>query len=126
MKLALIFLLAILLTSCTTKPATPKEDLNGTWKYVGSPNMEATFVDGVISIYWVSEDGKSIYWVGSCPKTVDSDKFSWISDRDASKTDSALLASTDNTKEFLYKDGVISYELTIMGMTTTIELRKEN
>jgi len=37
----------------------------------------------------------------------------------------ALLASSDDTKEFTYKDGVISYEASAMGTTKKVELTKK-
>lgn len=37
----------------------------------------------------------------------------------------ALLASGDDTKDFTFKDGVISYEASAMGTTTTVKLEKQ-
>ena len=36
-----------------------------------------------------------------------------------------MLASSDDTKEFTYKDGVISYEASAMGSTKTVKLEKK-
>ena len=41
------------------------------------------------------------------------------------KTGMALLASSDDTKEFTYKDGVISYEASAMGTTKKVELTQK-
>lgn len=37
----------------------------------------------------------------------------------------ALLASTDDSKDFSYSNGKISYQVSAMGTTTTLELTKE-
>lgn len=112
----------------------PKEplDLTGEWTQ-SNPNSEdtwheATIKDGAIEIYWVSDDGdtKSLYWAGTYKAPTDAvDEYNWTSENDKEKTDSALLASGDDTKDFAYKDGVISYEASAMGTTTTIKLEKK-
>jgi len=44
---------------------------------------------------------------------------------DHSKTEGALLASSDDTKTITYQNGVLSYEASAMGTTTTIKLKKQ-
>ena len=44
---------------------------------------------------------------------------------DTEKTDSALLASGDETKTFTYSDGQITYDVTAMGITETVKLEKQ-
>ncbi len=106
--------------------------LDGKWKQSNSSSedtyMEATIEDDVITINWVMDNGKteSIYWVGSFPKpdTTD-DSYDFTSERDKEKTESALLASMDDTKDFSYSNGVLSYKASMMGTTTTVELSRE-
>lgn len=105
-------------------------DLTGTWKSEENDGsyQEATITDNTIEINWMSDGGKtsSIYWVGTYePATEYVNEYTWTSERDTQKTDTALLASTDDTKEFFYKNGRISYEASAMGTTTTVELTKE-
>lgn len=115
----------------TKKEETKKPtDLTGTWK--SSENngtyQEAIISENKIEINWVSDEGKtkSIYWIGTYEApTEDVDTYSWTSERNKEETDSALLASTDDTKDFNYKDGIISYEASAFGTTTTVELTKE-
>lgn len=110
------------------KPA----DLTGDWKQVNSSSddsyQQATISGDTIEIYWVSDGGdtKSLYWAGSfeAPTTAD-EPYSWESKNDHDKTDSALLASTDDTKKFTYEKNQISYEASAMGTTATIRLEKQ-
>ena len=64
-----------------------------------------------------------MYWAGSfeAPTTAD-EPYSWESKNDHDKTDSALMASSDDTKKFTYEKNQISYEASAMGTTATIRL----
>lgn len=102
-------------------------DLTGTWtqENAGDSYQEAVITDDSINIYWISDSDstRSIYWAGTyeaSPENVD--EYEWTSERDAAQTDMALLASSDETKDFTYKDGKISYEVSMLGTTTTMRL----
>lgn len=114
----------------TNEPATPA-DLTGTWKQTNSAAadsyQEAEVSGDVITINWVTDNGgtKSIYWVGSFAAPTDAaTPYTWISTRDQAATESAMLASQDDTKEFTFQDGTISYSASALGTTTTITLKK--
>lgn len=112
-------------TEATTEAAT---DLTGTWASESNEGsyQEAVITEDTIEINWVTDDTKSIYWVGTYTAPDEAvDEYSWTSERDKEKTDNALLASGDDTKEFTYKDGVISYEASMMGVTKTVKLEKK-
>lgn len=103
-------------------------DLTGTWvsEEKDGSYQEATITDEYMEINWISPDSTSLYWAGSYTAPSDAvDEYSWISQNDKDKTDSALLASTSDTKEFAYKDGVITYEVSALGTTQTYELNKK-
>ena len=108
-------------------------DLTGDWKQVNSSSddsyQQATISGDTIEIYWVSDGGdtKSLYWAGSfeAPTTAD-EPYSWESKNDHDKTDSALMASSDDTKKFTYEKNQISYEASALGTTTTIQLEKQD
>ena len=105
-------------------------DLTGTWKSEENDGsyQEAVITTDRIEINWVSDGGdtKSIYWIGTYDAPTEAvDEYSWTSERNKEETDTALLASTDDTKDFTYKDGVISYEASALGTTKTVELTKE-
>ena len=88
----------------------------------------ATIEGSTITVSWISGNGdtESLYWAGSFKapsKAVN--EYAWTSRNDKEKTGGALLASSDDTKEFAYQYGVISYEVSALGTTTTIKLKKE-
>ena len=142
-KIVTLFLTAVLCafaTSCGNNASEPKSndttakeevkeptDLTGTWASEENDGsyQEAIITENTIEVNWVSDGGKtkSIYWIGSYDAPTDStDKYTWSSERDKEKTDSALLASQDDTKSFTYEDKKISYEVSVMGTTSTMEL----
>lgn len=106
-------------------------DLTGGWKQ-SNPNSEksyqqATITADTMTVKWVTDGGNStsIYWVGTFAAPTDaSDPYTWTSQRDVEATQSALLASSDDTKEFTYKDGTISYKVSALGTTTTVNLKR--
>lgn len=105
-------------------------DLTGNWVQSGKEGEKDTYQagfikDGVIEIYWITDGGNShsLYWAGSYDApTDDSKEYRWESQNDRIKTDSALLSSQDDTKTFSYKDGKISYKMSIQGQESTITL----
>ena len=128
-----------LLTACGgTNQSDPKDvpvtppDLVGEWKQTNSNADDswqaATIAGDTIEVYWVSDNGgtKALYWAGSfdAPTTAD-EPYTWESENDKDQTDMAILASGDDTKAFTYQDGVISYEVSAMGVTQTVKLEKQ-
>ena len=119
------------MAKCGGKKSKEPADLTGQWKQSNSGSkdsyMTATISGDTIEIYWTSEtdDSKSLYWAGTftAPTTAD-EPYVWTSENDHSKTDTALLASMDDTKEFTYQKGVISYSASALGTTTTVKLEK--
>lgn len=118
-----------------TESKTPEKqipDLTGEWKQANSKSKDsyqaATIGGDTIEIYWVSDNGdtKSLYWAGSfiAPKTAD-EPYIWNSENNHSKTDSAMIASTADTKTMTYQNGVLSYEASAMGTTTKVKLEKQ-
>lgn len=114
----------------TVKKEIP--DLTGEWKQENSNDSDsyqaATISNDTIEIYWISDNGdtKALYWAGSftAPTTAD-EPYSWTSKNDHSKTEGAMLASNDDTKDMKYENGIISYEASAMGVTKTIKLKKQ-
>lgn len=107
-------------------------DLMGNWKQTNSKSdssyQVATISGDTIEIYWVSDNGdtKSLYWAGTfvAPAVAD-EPYKWDSKNDHSKTENAMLASSDDTKTVTYQNGVLSYEASAMGTTTTVKLEKQ-
>ena len=91
---------------------------------------EAEIKGKTITIYWINseEDSKALYWSGSvdAPENITTkDTFEWSSKNDKEKTRSALMASDDDTKVIKYENGQLSYSASMMGVTTTVKLEKQ-
>lgn len=101
-------------------------DLAGTWKVEGSdPDswQELTISGDVMTIGWVSDGGdtRALYWAGTYPApTEPSDTWSWTSENDHEQTDTALMASSDETKDFEFDGEQISYSVSALGITKTV------
>lgn len=106
-------------------------DLTGSWKQT-NPNdpesyQEATIEGNAITVNWVSNGGdtKSLYWAGTYVAPTDpTDSYTWDSANDKEQTSKALLAAGGDTKTFTYDKGVLSYEASAMGTTTTVKMEQ--
>lgn len=105
--------------------------LDGEWKQtnINDPSSYhvATIKDGTIEILWASDedDVKMLYWAGSFESPTKDEATTITSQADHEQNDSALLASSDDTKDFEYKNGVLSYEFTAMGVTMTVKMERD-
>ena len=104
-------------------------DLTGGWKQTNSGSdtiyQIAIIADGVIEIYW--SDDSSLYWAGTyIAPTSETNEYSWVSVNDESRTGIGFSASNDDTKTFTHKDGIISYSVSQIGGTTTVELERSD
>ena len=71
-------------------------------------------------------DTKSLYWSGTYEAPTEAtENYTWDSVNDTSKTANALLASGDETKTFTYENGVLSYEASALGTTTTVKMERQ-
>ena len=106
-------------------------DLWGEWRYNNGDeeSFHGIFISGdTIEIYWVTEGGlsTSLYWAGSFEAPPDGkEPYTWESICDENRTSAAQLASNENTKTFTYANGILSYDANILGVSTTIETRKQ-
>lgn len=103
--------------------------LTGKWEYKDDDGtwMQADITEGFITINWIMDEGNTtaVYWVGTYTAPTEySEEYTWTSTRDKEATDSALLASLDDTKEFSYSDSSkqITYPGNSFGITKTIAL----
>ena len=87
-------------------------DLTGEWTQSNKNSEDsyqvATISGDTITINWVSNGGdtKSLYWAGS-----------YVAPTEATESDA--------TKAFKYENGVLSYEASAMGTTTTVKMERE-
>lgn len=136
-KLIVVFLAVTLcLSLCACGSSEPKVDVSeplnliGNWEEADkSGTYQAGFInDTTIEIYWIMDDGThALYWSGTYikPDTAET-TYTWESQNDKSRTDMALLASSDDTKQFKYSNGELAYEVSAMGMTRTAVLVKSD
>ncbi len=113
----------------SSAPALPvAPDLTGVWDNAGAADtfsQEAAIAGSVITINWIPQDGSSdpmVYWIGTFDAPSSDGKHEWTSKRDREQTDNELMASSDDTKEFTYENGTISYEVEAMGEVRMLEL----
>ncbi|WP_146080492.1 MULTISPECIES: hypothetical protein [unclassified Pseudoclavibacter] len=107
-------------------------DLTGDWVQTNSNSessyQAATISDGEIVINWVNdaESTSALYWAGTyVAPTEDVESYTWDSANDTTQTESALMASGDATKVFTFEGDVLTYELTAMGVTMTVEMSRQ-
>lgn len=84
----------------------------------------ADVTDGELSIYQKNTEMSSLYWAGTAPETVSAGE-TFVSAANHERTDSALLASSADEKEFSFDGEALSFEYSIMGMTRTVYLVPE-
>lgn len=121
---------ALCFAGCSSQEPEEPANLNGEWTQTNSASedsyQQATITDDAIEVYWVSDGGntKSLYWSGTYTAPTEPGDYNWTSENDKSKTDTALLASGNDTKDFSYSssDNKISYQVSALGTTTTVEL----
>ena len=106
-------------------------DLAGEWKQTNSNSADAyqtaTITGEQITIDWVNdaEATRAVYWIGSyVAPTEDTEAYSWDSQGDVAQMETAIMASGDSAKTFTYEDGALTYELTAMGVTMTVEMNR--
>jgi len=85
--------------------------------------MSATVTNGVLSIMWVDDSMRGLYWEGTVPATVMAGDI-FVSEADVEALRVSIVGSLDETKEFTYADNRLSYDLSIMGVTQTLYLEK--
>lgn len=116
------------LASCST---TPPEDLKaktllGTWVSTNQDlDMVANVTRGNIDISMNSGGVSALYWRGTfLVPTPISDNMLIPSVADKAALESSLLGSGADTKDFQYKNGQLSYDFTIAGITQTVYLER--
>jgi hypothetical protein len=118
--------------SPTKSPSPAPKNLLGTWHQTNSGipgiTMTAVVTDGSIKIYEVIDGGQEgysdvhgLYWSG----TFDAFDSTVITSK-AYKGDLELsyLGSLDDKKRFTYENGELSFQFSIMKMTTIVQLSK--
>lgn len=109
--------------------ARSQKIMDGTWVQQGAADlqnyMDAVIHDGIIEVtYHLNhEELATPFWVGTFEAKTGN--FSYISHVDRAKLSHAPYASDKETKEFVMKDGVLSFPMTYEGATRIIHLEKQ-
>jgi hypothetical protein len=115
-------------SSAKSTPVAPPV-LTGDWTQSNAKSADsyqaATITGDAIEVDWITDKGatKSLYWAGTFTAPTTAAGYSFDSKNDTTKTAGAMLASGDATKTFHYADGVLSYSVSALGTTTTVELK---
>jgi hypothetical protein len=94
-----------------------KSSVVGTWKADG---FEAEITASEITINIVGNDSKSLYWKGSFHDNTGTVR----SNGDTDAMAGSMLGSQDSTKTFSVDDDQIAFEMSLMGTTKTIKLKR--
>lgn len=82
--------------------------------------------DNSMEIYWKNEADNTmiLYWAGSyTAPTSNIKEYTWDSKNDKNLTNSSILASSEDIKTFTYKNGILSYSVSALGITRTFNLK---
>lgn len=125
-----MFMVISIFTGCAEQSTKEKQipSLVGEWKQSNSKSETdyqiATITGNTIEIYHATDNGetKVLYWAGSFIAPTTEEPYTWDSKNDHRKTESSMLGSNDDTKTMTYENGILSYDTSFMGLTTTIKL----
>lgn len=138
-KFAVLILAALLpltLASCGDgggKEPKPAPDLTGEWKQTGNPSnyyQIARITEDHMELYWfvVEDSSTQLYWTGSfTPPETGSEPYTWTSVNDLDDPDNLRherWALRNETKNFTYKNGQITYNVDQGHLRTGVTLEK--
>lgn len=125
---------ALALFGCGSKEPSPPPDLVGGWIQPTENDWFhiATITDDTIEVWWYlpSENKKDLYWSGTFTAPTDGrEPYVWTSENKFSQQemDASFYynrTSREETKEFTYKDGKLSYNVTSGHLRLTFTLEK--
>lgn len=115
----LILTLVIALLACGTASA---DSLVGTW-HSSSPRMVAYIQGSAIEIDLRRGGDSALYWRGTMfPSVRNNTRI--VSIGDTYIMSLSVFGSQDSRKKFLYRNGVLSFKFSILGMTQKVRLRR--
>ena len=133
----LTILLSLTLAACDSEPKEPPE-LRGEWRQVLSGDRDeepdyyciATITDDKMEIYYyfTADGSRDLYWAGSyTPPETAKEPYTWTSENELPDPDDFKryrYASREETMDFTYKKGKITYTLApsqALRMIATLE-----
>ena len=127
--------LTLALTACGAQSSsdsgsTPAQEaqaqapnLDGMWLQEGRKDGDEGMVgaiDGdVIALWFHTNEMDADYWIGSFEAPTSNANYTWTSAANRSLM-TGLLCSQEDSKEFSYADGKISFDVTLQGETTNV------
>lgn len=127
----LAILTIVVLTSCTSASSAPAQgpvNLTGHWHQTDSgipeAQMSAEITDNHIVITLEMGHTKGTYWSGTFDASSPDPAFTFVSTGDLEIMKSSLFGSGESSKKFTYENGDITYEFSIMDISTVVHLSK--
>ena len=136
MKRLLVILLAALpalvLGGCRQSTASAEPpDLTGNWVQVNGEATNfyqiATITEDTVECYWrLNSTGEEfLYWAGTfTPPEDGTEPYTWTSENNLEKALTSNWAERDETKTFTYKDGKLSYNVSMAHLRMTYALER--
>lgn len=101
--------------------------LDGRWRQVGHGEGEEGMIgtiDGDTIALWIKSDGTDwTYWCGTFEAPRSTDPYTFTSVADKSNM-GGLLSSQDNSKDFSYEDGKLTFTFSMRGDTTEVVMEQ--
>jgi hypothetical protein len=120
---ALLVAVGLALTSCGGSGTSHKDatmtSFDGQWH---AKNFDATINGNSIEIQLKYDDSSSLYWKGSFPQDTDVREITSVADKAA--LENSILGSQDSTKVFTIDGDNIVFEMSMLGTTRTVHLKK--
>jgi len=115
--------------SAASNISIPSKSLLGEYHQTQSglpkANMTAVITENKIEIILTMADTTGLFWSGTFDtNSVTSQPFSTTSYGDLKLLDASMYGSSEKTKKFFYDYGDLSYQFSIMGVSTTVHLSK--
>lgn len=110
----------------TASPSWSASDLLGNWAETTTNEsvMKATVTQNTIEIYWSSDDTSALYWKGSFPVPEGSQAEKTVISTASPENATALMASSDPSKTFTVRRDAIIYDVSALGVTTRVTLKR--
>lgn len=116
----LIVAMLFLITGCSSK-ASSDQPTSSVGAYVNKEEtIKANVTEDMIEIFLVADGSSALYWDG----TWDPKKEAVTSTADREALDSSLFGSQDDSKKFKVTKNGIGFEMSMMGVTKSVVLRR--
>jgi hypothetical protein len=123
----LIAPLALVLAGCAATPSsTVPTELTGDWSASSSSSsstFDAVVTNDAIVVYLTLDESRGLYWSGTFEESAVNGQ-DIVSDADVEALEASLFGSQSEAKTFIFTNGEIVFEFTIVGVTTDVKLQR--